>query len=58
MIDSGTGNSVMSNSIHTSSTLGINLGIDGVSANDAGDGDTGANNLQNYPVLSPPRRAT
>ena len=52
VIDSGTGNSVLSNSIHTSGALGINLGIDGVSANDAGDGDSGANNLQNYPVLS------
>jgi len=52
VIDSGTGNSVLSNSIHTSTTLGINLGIDGVSANDAGDGDSGANTLQNYPVLS------
>jgi Thrombospondin type 3 repeat len=52
VIDSGTGNSVLSNSIHSSTTLGINLGIDGVSANDAGDGDSGANNLQNYPVIS------
>jgi len=52
VIDSGTGNSVLSNSIHSSATLGINLGIDGVSANDAGDVDNGANNLQNYPVLS------
>jgi hypothetical protein len=53
VIDSGTGNSVLSNSIHTSDTLGINLGIDGQTTNDLGDGDTGANNLQNYPVLSP-----
>src|SRR5439155_849319 len=50
--DSGTGNSVLSNSIHSSGSLGINLGTDGVTANDLDDPDTGANNLQNYPALS------
>lgn len=51
-IFSGTGNRIFSNSIHSNGTLGIDLGGDGVTPNDAGDADTGANNLQNYPVLS------
>src|SRR5215216_3556840 len=50
----GTGNRVLSNSIHTNGNLGIDLGSDGVTRNDgrAKDRDTGANNLQNFPVLS------
>ena len=55
-IGSGNNNRVLSNSIHTNGTtaqhLGIDLGPDGTSPNDAGDADAGANNLQNFPVVS------
>ena len=44
----GTTNAVVRNSIHSNTLLGINLGTAGVTVNDSGDGDGGANNLQLY----------
>jgi hypothetical protein len=50
--DAGVGNSVLRNSIHSNGGLGIDLGQAGtVTLNDLNDSDTGANNLQNFPVL-------
>jgi CSLREA domain-containing protein len=56
VISSGTGNRILSNSIFsngsTAAALGIDLGDNGVTANDDRDPDTGANRLQNYPVIT------
>ena len=51
-IKSGYSNSILSNIIYGSGGLGIELGEDGVTPNDSGDIDTGANELQNYPLLT------
>ena len=48
----GSGNAILGNSIFSNSGLGIDLGPSFVELNDPGDGDSGANNLQNYPELT------
>ena len=48
----GTGHAIVGNSIFANGELGINLGPFAVAVNDAGDGDAGENNGQNYPVLA------
>jgi CSLREA domain-containing protein len=55
-VATGTGNTILSNSIYANWHAGINLAIDGHTANDTGDGDSGANNLQNRPLLSSAER--
>ena len=45
-------NLITGNSIYANNGLGINLGTDGVTLNDAGDPDEGPNHLQNFPVIT------
>ncbi len=49
------GNRYLGNAIFGNAQLGIDLDLDGVTANDSGDGDGGVpsgNELQNYPVIA------
>ncbi len=46
------GSIILNNSVHSNGGLGIDLDNDGPTPNDAGDVDTGPNNLQNYPTLT------
>ncbi len=48
----GVNNAIRGNAIFQNGQLGIDLGIAGVTANDAGDPDGNGNNQQNFPVLS------
>ncbi|NER35226.1 MAG: hypothetical protein F6J93_14650, partial [Oscillatoria sp. SIO1A7] len=50
--DAGSGNAILGNSIFANKDLGIDLNNLLATPNDPGDADTGANNLQNFPVLS------
>ncbi|MEZ6118086.1 MAG: DUF4347 domain-containing protein, partial [Pirellulaceae bacterium] len=52
VFSSGTGNSIVGNSIYDNVGIGIDLDSDGVTANDNLDPDTGSNNLQNFPVIT------
>ena len=45
------GNKISRNSIYSNTNLGIDLNGDGTTANDDGDGDTGPNELFNFPVI-------
>jgi hypothetical protein len=47
-----TQNTISNNSIFSNDGLGIDLGFDGITYNDINDADSGANNLQNFPVLT------
>jgi len=53
---SGTSNTISQNSIYANGTvvpsLGIDLGMDGVTLNDNSDSDTGSNNLENFPIIN------
>ncbi|MFL6209512.1 MAG: beta strand repeat-containing protein, partial [Pyrinomonadaceae bacterium] len=51
-VDAGNSLALHQNSIFANTGLGIDLGGDGVTANDDKDTDTGANNLQNFPVIT------
>lgn len=50
VITSGRGNTISKNSTYSNSGLGIDLANNGVTVNDASD--SGANNLQNFPMIS------
>jgi titin len=56
LVDRSTGNGILGNSVFSNGALGIDLVTatagSGVTPNDLGDGDTGGNNYQNFPVLT------
>ena len=48
----GTGNSIRANLIYANKGIGIALAFSDPNPNDLLDGDTGPNNLQNFPIIS------
>lgn len=51
-LGTGIGNTYSQNSIHDNGGLGIDLAVDGVTANDNLDSDNGPNKLLNYPEVA------
>ena len=51
-VKSGMNNRISQNQIVNNTNLGIGVGSDAFTDNDPGDGDSGANGLQNFPVLT------
>ncbi|MGH9941137.1 MAG: choice-of-anchor Q domain-containing protein [Pyrinomonadaceae bacterium] len=51
-VTAGTNNRIFGNVIISNGGLGLDLGAAGVTPNDANDADGGANNLQNFPLLT------
>lgn len=49
--NAGTGNRIQENAISNNGGLPIDINLDGVTANDPGDDDSGPNNVQNYPAF-------
>jgi parallel beta-helix repeat protein len=52
VFNNGVRNAIRANPIFFNQRLGIDNSPNGVTKNDAGDGDTGANLLQNFPLIS------
>jgi hypothetical protein len=50
-VNFGTGNTIRGNATFSNGSIGIDLGSNGISLNDPGDADAGANLGQNFPII-------